>query len=103
MEDVEAEAPLAFHRANQNLTAAAILLRTMPEPSTTEGRRIHSEILGLLECVVVQQAESSFFRLWELASGHRAGPSRFVREASVHSKPTRGKAPMIQERLQDNR
>jgi hypothetical protein len=50
MEDVEVEAPPAFHRASQNLIAAAILLRNMPEPSTTEGRRIHGEIRGLLEC-----------------------------------------------------
>jgi hypothetical protein len=36
MEDVEVRAPLAFHWGNQNLAAAAILLRTMPELSTTE-------------------------------------------------------------------
>jgi hypothetical protein len=53
MEDTEAEAPPAFHKASQNLVAAVILLCTMSEPSTTEGRRIHSEIRGLLECVAV--------------------------------------------------
>jgi hypothetical protein len=37
MEDGEAEAPLAFHRASQNLAATTILLCIMPEPSTTEG------------------------------------------------------------------
>jgi hypothetical protein len=48
MEDAEVEAPPAFHRASQNLAAAAILLQTMLEPSTTEGRQIHGEIRGLL-------------------------------------------------------
>jgi hypothetical protein len=32
--------PPAFSGVGQNLAAAAMLLRTMPEPSTTEGRRI---------------------------------------------------------------
>jgi hypothetical protein len=59
MEDAEVEAPLAFNRGSQNHAATAILLRTMLEPSTIEGRRIHGEIQGLLECVAVQQAESS--------------------------------------------
>jgi hypothetical protein len=95
MEDAEAEAPLAFHRASQNLIATAILLRTMLEPSTTEGRQIHSEIWGLLECVVVQQAESSASRLQEPASEPQAGPSRFEMEASVHRKPTREKSPIV--------
>jgi hypothetical protein len=54
MEGVGADPPPAFHKASQNLAAAAILLRTMPEPSTTEGRRIHGEIRGLLECAAVQ-------------------------------------------------
>jgi hypothetical protein len=54
MEDVEAEAPLSFHRASQNLSATTILLCTMPEPSTTKGRRIHGEIRGLLEGATVQ-------------------------------------------------
>jgi hypothetical protein len=40
-------------RASQNLAAAAILFRTMSEPSTTEGCRIHGEIKGLLECATV--------------------------------------------------
>lgn len=38
MEHVEVKATLAFDRASQNLVAAAILLCTMPKPSTTEGR-----------------------------------------------------------------
>jgi hypothetical protein len=32
--------PPAFARASQNIAAMAILLRTMPEPSTAEGRQV---------------------------------------------------------------
>jgi hypothetical protein len=44
IECAEAKAPSAFHRASQNFTPVVILLRTMPEPSTTKGHRIHGEI-----------------------------------------------------------
>jgi hypothetical protein len=40
IDDARAGLPSAFSGAGQNLAAAAVLLRTMPEPSTTEGRRI---------------------------------------------------------------
>jgi hypothetical protein len=53
IEDAEVEAPPAFHRAIQILDEAVILLQTMPEPSATEGHRIHSEIRGLLECATI--------------------------------------------------
>jgi hypothetical protein len=36
-----------------------MLLRTMPEPSTTEGRRIQGELKDLLENAAARQAESS--------------------------------------------
>jgi hypothetical protein len=36
----------------------AILLRTMPKPSTLEGRQAHKELRAVLERAVVQQAES---------------------------------------------
>jgi hypothetical protein len=39
-DDVRARPPPASSGVGQNLTVAAILLRAMPEPSTTEGRRI---------------------------------------------------------------
>jgi hypothetical protein len=92
MADAEVEAPLAFHRASQNLVAATILLRTKPEPSTTKGSRIHGEIKGLLECAMVQQAESYASRLREPASEQREGPSHQEREALVHPEPTKEKA-----------
>jgi hypothetical protein len=38
--DVRARLPPASSGVGQNLAAEAILLRAMPEPSTTEGRRI---------------------------------------------------------------
>jgi hypothetical protein len=52
-DDVRARPPLASTGVGQNLAAAAILLRAMPEPSTTEGRRIQGELKNLLEDVAV--------------------------------------------------
>jgi hypothetical protein len=40
VDDARVMSPPAFDGAGQNLAAAAMLLRTMPKPSTTEGRRI---------------------------------------------------------------
>jgi hypothetical protein len=47
--DARARLPPASSGVGQNLAAAAILLRAMPEPSTTEGRRIQGELKNLLE------------------------------------------------------
>ena len=52
------EQPPIFNHASQNITAVAMLVRTMPEPSTTEGRRVRGELRDLLETAAVQQAES---------------------------------------------
>jgi hypothetical protein len=60
--------PLVFNRAIQNIVAAAMLLRNMPEPSTPEARWAHDEIRGLLEIVAMQQIESSASRHRGLAS-----------------------------------
>jgi hypothetical protein len=60
--DARAWLPLASSGVGQNLAAVAILLRAMPEPSTTEGRRIQGELKNLLEDVVVRWAESSASR-----------------------------------------
>jgi hypothetical protein len=54
--------PPASSGVGQNLAAAAILLRAMPEPSTTEGRCIQGELKNLLEDVAVRRAESSASR-----------------------------------------
>jgi hypothetical protein len=40
IDDARAMLPPTINEAGQDLAAAAVLLRTMPEPSTTEGRRI---------------------------------------------------------------
>jgi hypothetical protein len=90
--DVRARPPPASSGVGQNLDAAAILLRVMPEPSTTEGRRIQGELKNLLEDVTVRRAESSASRRQGHPSEHRAVTSRFVREASVHTGRTRNTA-----------
>jgi hypothetical protein len=53
VDDARARLPPVSNGVGQNLAAAAILLRAMPEPSTTEGRRIQGELKDLLEDVVV--------------------------------------------------
>jgi hypothetical protein len=65
----------------------------MPEPSTTEGRRIQGELKNLLEDVAVRRAESSASRRQGVPPEHRAATSGFVREASVHTGRTRNTAP----------
>jgi hypothetical protein len=85
--------PSAFNGAGQSLAAAAMLLRTMPEPSTTEGRRIQGELKGLLENAAVRQAESSASRRRGDPSEHHVAPSRRIREASVHTERTRDGTP----------
>jgi hypothetical protein len=71
----------------------------MLEPSTTKGCHIHGELRGLLECVVVQQDESSASRLREPTLSRQLGPSRFEREASVHPAHTRQRVPTVHDRL----
>jgi hypothetical protein len=61
-DDVRARLPPASSGVGQNLAAAAILLQAMPEPSTTEGRRIQGELKNLLEDAAVRRAESSASR-----------------------------------------
>jgi hypothetical protein len=61
-DDVRARLPPASSGVGQNLAAAAILLRAMPEPSTTEGRRIQGELKNLLEDAAVRWAKSSASR-----------------------------------------
>jgi hypothetical protein len=54
VDNARAGLPPAFSGVGQNLAAAAMLLRAMPEPSTTEGRRIQGELKGLLENAAVR-------------------------------------------------
>jgi hypothetical protein len=71
----------------------------MPEPSTTEGRRIQGELKNLLEGAMVRRAESSASRRQGYPSEHRVATSRFTREASVHTGHTRNTAPAAPGRL----
>jgi hypothetical protein len=101
VDDARAALPPAFSGAGQNLAAAAMLLRTMPEPSTTEGRRIQGELKGLLEDAVVRQAESSASRRRGCPSEHRTTSSRRMREAPVPTERTRDGTPAAPDRLGD--
>jgi hypothetical protein len=71
----------------------------MPEPSTTEGRRIQGELKNLLEDAAVRRAESSASRRQGYPSEHRATTSQFMREASVHTGRTCNTAPAALGRL----
>jgi hypothetical protein len=77
----------------------AMLLRAMPEPSTTEGWRIQGELKNLLEGVAVRRAESFASRRRAGLSEHHAVSSRRIREASVHPERTRDEAPTAREHL----
>jgi hypothetical protein len=101
VDDAREGLPPAFSVVSQNLAAAAMLLRAMPEPYTTEGRCIQGELKGLLEDTVVRRAESSASRRQGCPSEHRATSSRHVREASVHTERTRDGTPAAPDRLGD--
>jgi hypothetical protein len=88
-DDARMRPPPASSGVGQNLAAAAMLLRAMPEPSTTEGRRIQGELKNLLEGAAVRRAESSASRRQGHPSEQRAATSRFMREASVYTGRTR--------------
>jgi hypothetical protein len=98
-DDVRVRPPPVSSGVGQNLAAAAILLRAMPEPSTTEGRRIQGELKNLLEDAAVRRVESSASRRQGYPSEHRAATFRFMREALVHTGRTRNTAPVAPGRL----
>jgi hypothetical protein len=60
--NTDADAPLLFRWASQNLAAAAMLLRGCPEAATSEERRVREQLKALLEAAAAQQAESSASR-----------------------------------------
>jgi hypothetical protein len=101
VDDARARLPPAFSGVGQNLAEAAMLLRAMPEPSTTEGRRIQGELKGLLENAAVRRAESSASRRQGCPSEHRATSSRLLREASVRTGRTRDATPAALDRISD--
>jgi hypothetical protein len=98
-DDARARLPPASSGVGQNLAAATILLRAMPEPSTTEGQCIQGELKNLLKDAAVRRAESSASRRQGHPPEHRAATSRFRREGSVHIGRTRNTAPVAPGRL----
>jgi hypothetical protein len=72
VDDARAALPPTVSGFDQDLAAAAMLLRAMPEPSTTEGRRIQGELKDLLEGTAVRRAESSASRRRPDPSEHHA-------------------------------
>jgi hypothetical protein len=74
-DDVRVRPPPTSSEVGQNLAAAAMLLRAMPEPSTTKGRRIQGELKNLLEDAVVRRAKSSASRRQGYPSEHHAATS----------------------------
>jgi hypothetical protein len=80
-----------------------MLLRAMPKPSTTEGRRIQGELKNLLEDAAVRRAESSASRRQGYPPKHRAATSRLMREALVHTGRTRDATPAALVRLGNER
>jgi hypothetical protein len=101
VDDARARLPPASRGVGQNLAAAAMLLRAMPEPSTTEGRRIQGELKNLLEDAAVRRAESSASRRQGCHPEHRTTTSRLMREASVHTGRTRDRTLAAPHRLSD--
>jgi hypothetical protein len=93
--------PPTFSGVGQNLAAAAMLLRAMLKPSTTEGRRIQGKLKGLLEDAAVRRAESSASRRQGCPSEHRAMSSRRLRETMVRTRRTRDGTPAVPDRLGD--
>jgi hypothetical protein len=85
--DEGGDQPLFFARASQNITAVAILLWTMLESSTVEGRQVRNKLRGLLECAAVQQAESSASRRREPEVELPTAPFWQEKEALVHPEP----------------
>jgi hypothetical protein len=97
--NARAALPPAVSRSGQDLAAVAMLLRAMPEPSTTEGWRIQGELKDLLEGTTVRRAKSSTSRRRADPSEHHAVSSRRIREASVHPERARDEARAAWERL----
>jgi hypothetical protein len=93
--------PPAFSGAGQDLPAEAMLLRTMPKPSTTEGWRIQGELKDLLEDAAFRRAESSASQRQGCPSEHRATPTRLIQEDSVRTERTWDGTPMAPDRLGD--
>jgi hypothetical protein len=91
--DVEPEQPVNhFPRAGQNVVAATMLLRNMPEPSNSQAQCIRDEVQTLLQVAAVQQAEISASRRRGAATEKCDEPPQNEKEVSVHQQtPPRGR------------
>ena len=86
--DGEPEQPVSrFPRAGQNVVAATMLLRNMPEPSNSQAWRIQDEVQSLLQVAAVQEVESSASRRRGAATERRDEPAQNEKEVSVHQQP----------------
>src|SRR6185503_4794361 len=65
--DDNVDKPPELKTAGEKLIAAAYLLQEMPDPSTTSGRNLRREAQVLIEQAVMQQAESSAYRMHSTA------------------------------------
>jgi hypothetical protein len=99
IDNARAALPPAVSGSGQDLAAAAMLLRTMPEPSTTEGRRIQGKLKDLLEGAAVRRAKSSASRRRADPSEHHVMSSQRMREASVHPERMWDEAPAARDHL----
>jgi hypothetical protein len=64
----DGEPRLYFARVTQNITAAAMILRTIPEPTDPEMQGQHRNARRLIEYAAVQQADSSTARAHDSTS-----------------------------------
>ena len=80
-----------------------MLVRAMPKPSTTEGRRVRGKLQDLLETTAVQQAESSASQRCRGTSDLPTALPWQDREASAHPEPARAptinRVPLLHDRL----
>jgi hypothetical protein len=101
VDDARARLPPTSSGVGQNIAAAAMLLRAMLDPSTTEGWRIQGELKNLLEDAAVRWAESSASRRQGCPPEHCTTTSRLMREASVHTGRTQDRTPAAPDHLGD--
>ena len=84
-----------------------MLVHAMPEPSTTEGRRVRGKLWDLLETAAVQQAESSTSQRRGATSDLPSAPHIQNREAAVRPEPARvsetNRVPLVHDRLDNQR
>jgi hypothetical protein len=105
--NIGADALSLFRRASQNLAAAAMLLRSCPEPATSEERRVHQQLKTLLEAAAAQQTESSALRQRSERGGAGAasshGPNPPPPQQQGHGGGVAAAASAVKSRLGPNR